>query len=135
MFLKLVFLKKKNVYPLWELSLILSDDIKQKQPPEVFCKRVCSSKFWQNSREQARPETCNFIKKEAPALVFSCKFCEISKNNFSAEHLQTTASGQIVSNLCCHHWLKMALRREKRNSDSHYLQEKGFHSIFLTPEK
>ena len=26
--------------------------------------------------------TCNFIKKETLAQVFSCKFCEISKNTF-----------------------------------------------------
>ena len=48
-------------------------------------------------------EYCNFIKKETLALVFSCEFCEISKNTFSTEHLQTTASGikrfrLIVSN-------------------------------------
>ena len=29
------------------------------------------------------PETCNLIKKEALAQVFSCKFCKISKNIFS----------------------------------------------------
>ena len=28
-------------------------------------------------------EACNFIKKEALAQVFSCEFCEISKNTFS----------------------------------------------------
>ena len=28
------------------------------------------------------PETCNFIKKETLAQVFSCEFCEISKNTF-----------------------------------------------------
>ena len=93
--------------------------------------RLCQSFF--NKVPGLRPAT--LIKKEALALVFSCKFCEISKNNFSTEHLQTTASGQIVSNLCYHHWLKMALRRKKRNSESHYLQEKGFHSIFLPLEK
>ena len=27
-------------------------------------------------------KTCNFIKKEILAQVFSCKFCEISKSNF-----------------------------------------------------
>ena len=27
--------------------------------------------------------TCNFIKKETPAQVISCEFCEISKNTFS----------------------------------------------------
>ena len=26
---------------------------------------------------------CNFIKKETLAVVFSCEFCEISKNTFS----------------------------------------------------
>ena len=35
---------------------------------------------------------CNFIKKETLAQVFSCEFCEISKNIFSTEHLETTAS-------------------------------------------
>ena len=27
-----------------------------------------------------RPKTCNFIKKETLAQVFSCQFCKISKN-------------------------------------------------------
>ena len=35
---------------------------------------------------------CNFITKESPAQVFSCEFCEISKNIFFTEHLWTTAS-------------------------------------------
>ena len=35
---------------------------------------------------------CNFIKKETLAHVFSCEFCEISKNTFFTEHLWTTAS-------------------------------------------
>ena len=29
---------------------------------------------------QRSPEACNFIKKETLAQVFSCEFCEISKN-------------------------------------------------------
>ena len=37
-------------------------------------------------------EACNFIKKKTLAQVFSCEFCEISKNTFSTEHLRTTAS-------------------------------------------
>ena len=28
------------------------------------------------------PEPCNFIKKETQAQVFSCQFCDISKNTF-----------------------------------------------------
>ena len=41
----------------------------------------------QNSQEN------NFLKKETPAQVFSCEFCEISKKAFFTEHLWTTASG------------------------------------------
>ena len=29
------------------------------------------------------PQACNFFKKETLAQVFSCKFCEISKDTFS----------------------------------------------------
>ena len=44
----------------------------QKQPPEGFCKTL--------------------FKKEALAQVFSCEFCEISKNIFFTEHVWATAS-------------------------------------------
>ena len=37
-------------------------------------------------------EACNFIKKETLAQMFSCEFCEISKNTYFTEHLWTTAS-------------------------------------------
>ena len=36
--------------------------------------------------------TCNFIKKETLAQVFSCEFYEISKNTFFTEYLRVTAS-------------------------------------------
>ena len=54
--------------------------------PEVFCKKgvlrnfkkltgkhLCQSLFCNDS-------ACNFIKKETLAQMFSCEFCEISKN-------------------------------------------------------
>ena len=70
---------------------------RQKQPPEVFCKKRCSLKFRKIHRKTPVPESlfklsCNFFKKEILAKVFSCEFCEISKNNFFTEHLRTTAS-------------------------------------------
>ena len=53
----------------------------------------------QNSQENAcarvsfnKVRACNFIKKEALAQVFSCEFCEISKNTFFTEHLWANAS-------------------------------------------
>ena len=65
----------------------------QKQPPEVFCKKRCSSKFrtkltgkhlcqsfFFNKVAVLRP--ANVFKKETLAQVFSCEFREIFKNNF-----------------------------------------------------
>ena len=49
------------------------------------------------SKRSTKPEACNFPEKETLAQVFSCEFCEISKNTFFAEHLWTTASaGQKI---------------------------------------
>ena len=39
------------------------------------------------------------IKKETLAQLFSCEFCEISKNAFFTEHLRTTASAK--THICC----------------------------------
>ena len=39
-----------------------------------------------------RPEACNFIKKETLTQVFSCEFCEISKNTF----LQNTSERLLL---------------------------------------
>ena len=41
---------------------------------------------------QLNIQACKFIKKEILAQVFSCQFCEISKNNF---FLQNT-SGRLL---------------------------------------
>ena len=74
----------------------------QKQPPEAFCKKMCSWKFHKIHRKSPVPETiwpatllknrlwsqaCNFITKEVLVQVFSYEFCEISKNTFFTEHI------------------------------------------------
>ena len=51
--------------------------------------QLCQSHFF-NKKLQA--SICNFIKKETVALLFSCEFCEISKNTFFTEQLWATAS-------------------------------------------
>ena len=56
----------------------------------MFCKKMCSLKFRKTHRKT--PQACNFIKKETLAQVFSCGFCEISKNAFFIKHLWATAS-------------------------------------------
>ena len=73
----------------------------QKQPPEVFCKKgilrnfakltgknLCQSLSFNN----VAGEACNFIKKETLVQLFSCEFCDISKNTFFTEHLRKTDS-------------------------------------------
>ena len=48
---------------------------------------------------KARSQTCNFIKKETLAQVFSCEFCEFSKNIFSYRTTPMTAS-EMPSSSC-----------------------------------
>ena len=70
-----------------------------KQPPEVFYKEKCSYKFRKIHRKTPVPEfhfniKLQLYKKEILAQVFSCEFCEISKNTFFTEHLWTANSVQ-----------------------------------------
>ena len=53
--------------------------------------------------------TCNFIKNETLAQVFSCEFCEISKNTFFTEHLLTTALSLSVSRPMKNTYLTLSL--------------------------
>ena len=41
----------------------------------------------ENSQENTCARVSFFIKKETLAQVFSCQFCEISKNTFFTEHI------------------------------------------------
>ena len=68
----------KNTYfaeHLWATASDFSSFSKSSRP-EVFLKGVL------------RPEACNFIKQETLAQVFSCEFCEISKNTFFVKYLR-----------------------------------------------
>ena len=62
--------------------------------PEVFFKNGILSNFLGVLRNHlyqslflTKLQACNFIKKETLAQVFSCEFCEISRNTFPTEHL------------------------------------------------
>ena len=41
-----------------------------------------------NRSEVFRPKASNFIKKDTLAQMFSCEFCEISKNTIFTEQLR-----------------------------------------------
>ena len=55
-------------------------------------------KFHKIRGKTLEPESlsCNFIKKETLAQVFSCEFFEISKNNFLQRTPLVAASGNII---------------------------------------
>ena len=38
----------------------------------------------------------NFVKKQTPAQVFSCKYCKIFKNTYSEECLQIVALQFVI---------------------------------------
>ena len=66
-------------------------------------KHLCQSLFFNKVAGSA----CNFIKNETRALVFSCEFCEISKNTFFTEHVWATVSAHYA------HWLGISLKVPK----------------------
>ena len=66
----------------------------QKQPPEVFYEK--RKKVFLKISQISQENTCarvSFFIKETLAQMFSCEFCEISKNTFFTEHLWMTAAG------------------------------------------
>ena len=57
--------------------------------PKVTGKHLCQSLFFNKVAG-------NFIKKETLAQVFSCEFCEISKNAFSYRTTPVAASEKAI---------------------------------------
>ena len=64
----------------------------EKQSPEVFYKKQVFLEISQNSQENTCAKVSFLLKLQALAQVFSCGFCEISKNTFLIECLRETAS-------------------------------------------
>ena len=69
-------------------NLIGSEEATERDPrKEVFLKLLQDSQENTCARvsffDKVAGLACNFIKKETLAQVFSCDFCEISKNTFS----------------------------------------------------
>ena len=60
--------------------------------PEPRFDKVAAAKAYFIKKILWHRKTCNFIKKETLAQMFSCDFCEIWQNTFFTEHLWTTAS-------------------------------------------
>ena len=63
-----------------------------KQPPEVFCEKVVLRNFAKFTGKHLCQSLFFNNVAETLAQVFSCEFCEISKNTFFKEHIRKTAS-------------------------------------------
>ena len=80
----------------WFLPFILSLITLQKQPPEAFCEK---SVLWNFAKFTGKHlcQSLFFNKVKTLVQVFSCKFCEISKNNYFTEHLRVTVFRSFIS--------------------------------------
>ena len=70
---------------------MMNESIKKNNGKKYACKYfTANNKNYDAYLKQSssRPQACNFIKKESLAHVFSCKFCEITKNTFFTEHFR-----------------------------------------------
>ena len=79
-----------------EIKEFNNEDVRQEwsrsSRPELFYKKVLLE-ISQNSQKKtcarvSEPEAWKFIKKETLAQLFSCEFCEISRNTFFAKHFR-----------------------------------------------
>ena len=71
---------------------------------EVFCKKFVLNTFSKLTGKQPMPAT--LFKKQTPAQVYSCEFCETFKNAHFIEHLWVTAS--TCSNAHPKHLIKVS---------------------------
>ena len=63
----------------------------------TFMLQLCYDKNSSQALANRGPETCNFMKKETLAQVFSCEFCEIYKNTFYYRTPLVAASGVLIN--------------------------------------
>ena len=79
--------------------------------PEVCCKKGVIRNFVKFTGKhlcqslsfltKLQAQTCNFIKKETLAQLFSCEFCEISTNTFFTEHQLLLSCQTSIMELFC----------------------------------
>ena len=74
--------------------------------PDVFCEKYVLRNFTKFTGKQlcqglfcnkVAGIVCNFIEKETMAQVFSCEFCQISKNTFFYRTLLLAPSGYYIN--------------------------------------
>ena len=96
-----------NIYNTWNYTVTLPNNRSSTQR-----RSRCSQKFRKIHRKPPVPQSLwNIIKKEILAQVFSCDFCEISKNTFSyrtlpvdTSEIRISLSIQVSSDIFCQYF-------------------------------
>ena len=81
-----------------------------------------------------RPQACNFIKKETLAQVFSCEFCEISKNIFSYRTPLVAASELNVTKILLRYPLDLEVSKKAPKCFKEHEQSKCHTAAQLTKQ-
>ena len=81
-----------DICALSKISLFIFTSYIVKLKLHFLHKKIRSSHDMFYRKRFSQPEACNFIKEGTLTQVFSCEFCEISKNTFFTEHILATAS-------------------------------------------
>ena len=89
---------------------------------------LCQSAFF-NRVAGLRPQACNSIKKDTLAQVFSCEFCEISKDTFSYRTLPVAASACIKKKLQIWKYILIRLPKKQNGKEKMNLFNKLKYSI------
>ena len=76
-----------NIF-IWLTEAVIPDVFYKKGVFKNFAKFIEKHRWQSLFFNKVAGNSCNFIKNETLAQVFSCKFCEISKNIFFTEHLR-----------------------------------------------
>ena len=79
---------------------ILDLEVTTNQTTEAVVRRCFVKKVFLEILRSSQAQACNFIKKESLAQMFSCEFCEISKNTFFYRTPPVAASKIRTKELC-----------------------------------
>ena len=103
----------RSSYPVEQLSVTAFGS------PEAATGGVLLKKLFLKISQYSQENTCfkaDLYQKETPTKVFCCEYCEIFKNTFSEEHLQTAASGSLLELLRNHGLLNSVFSKSWRDS-------------------
>ena len=85
--------------------------------------------IFRSSRPEVFCRLCNFIKKATLAQVFSCEFCEISKNTFSYRSPRVAASVYIY--FCQYYHKRNSAEREVLSFESKFSNNLAFSLLLV----